>query len=367
MPNGQTFYYVWNDAGQLTARQTTTGQRHTLEYDENGSLVRLTDAQGRSQQFSYSEHGELLAQLLPDGATWHWRYNGQHQVEAIIAPDEGIFRTGSDIFGRLLSIRDPLAQTTRFRHSPHHAGTAGSTEEIIRPDGVRELMSQDSEKRPASFTDGEGKTTRYEYGPFDLLTALIRPDGTRLECRYDRLTRLSDIINAAGEHYRLTYDKAGQLIRETDFTGRTLQYEYDAAGRRTCTRYPDNHFIRWYYDDGDRVIQRQAWQTADGHDRLIATTDYRYDAEHRLISARNPDAQVEFEYDADGNILAETLNGRRTEQTYHPLNGHALSWQLDDVRVHAVSESPPAIKTGGPGRTRPNSSPPLAARYHSLF
>ncbi|HEX4504041.1 MAG TPA: RHS repeat-associated core domain-containing protein [Scandinavium sp.] len=155
----------------------------------------------------------------------------------------------------------------------------------------------------------------------------------RLECRYDRLTRLSDIINAAGEHYRLTYDKAGQLICETDFTGRTLQYEYDAAGRRICTRYLDNHFIRWYYDDGDRVIQRQAWQTADGHDTLLATTDYRYDAEHRLISARNPDTQVEFEYDADGNITAETLNGRRTEQTYHPLNGHALSWQLDNVSM----------------------------------
>ncbi|WES67625.1 RHS repeat protein [Superficieibacter sp. HKU1] len=29
-------------------------------------------------------------------------------------------------------------------------------------------------------TDGEGKTTRYEYGAFDILTAVIRPDGERL-------------------------------------------------------------------------------------------------------------------------------------------------------------------------------------------
>ncbi|MCX9044897.1 hypothetical protein, partial [Citrobacter portucalensis] len=45
----------------------------------------------------------------------------------------------------------------------------GGQEEINRPDGVRELMRQNSEKLPESFTDGEGKTTRYEYGAFDLL------------------------------------------------------------------------------------------------------------------------------------------------------------------------------------------------------
>nr|EKW5096822.1 hypothetical protein [Citrobacter amalonaticus] len=47
----------------------------------------------------------------------------------------------------------------------------------------------------------------------------------------DDLTRLTEIINAEGESYRLTYDRARQLIAETDFTGRTLRYEYDAAGR----------------------------------------------------------------------------------------------------------------------------------------
>ncbi|RLR06351.1 hypothetical protein EAE69_21935, partial [Hafnia alvei ATCC 13337] len=43
-------------------------------------------------------------------------------------------------------------------------------------------MRQNSEKLAESFTDGEGKTTHYEYGAFDLLTALVRPDGERLEC-----------------------------------------------------------------------------------------------------------------------------------------------------------------------------------------
>lgn len=315
LPDGLTFHYRWNNEGQLTEWLSTAGQRWTLDYDEQGSLSALIDNQGRRQQFSYSEHGDLVSQMLPDGTTWHWHYNARHQLAEIITPDNETTRTERDFFGRLLSVQDPLAQTTRFHHSPHHASPAGSTVEIIRPDGVRELMCQDSEKRPESITDGEGKTTRYEYGAFDLLTAIIRPDGERLECRYDKLTRLTGIISAAGESYQLAYDAAGQLISETDFTGRTLRYEYDAAGRRICTRYPDNHLIREYYDHGDRLIRKQTFQLTEGHELPGVTTEYRYDAQHRMVSARHPDALVEFEYDAADCVTAEILNGRRTEYT----------------------------------------------------
>lgn len=152
----------------------------------------------------------------------------------------------------MLSVKDPLGYTTQFRYSKNHAGPQGSVEEIRRPDGVRELMRQNSEKLPESFTDGEGNTTRYEYGAFDLLTAVIRPDGERLACRYDKLTRLTEITNAEGEHYRLRYDKAGQLVAETDFTGRTLTYSYDAAGRCIRTTFPDGTHLNRQYSTTDR-------------------------------------------------------------------------------------------------------------------
>ncbi len=100
------------------------------------------------------------------------------------------------------------------------------------PDGVEQAIAYDSEKRIAALTDGAGKTTRYEYGGFDLLTGLIRPDGQRLTFGYDTLTRLNQVTNASGDTYRYTRDRAGQVISETDFTGRTVHYQYDAVGRR---------------------------------------------------------------------------------------------------------------------------------------
>ncbi|WET42273.1 hypothetical protein [Citrobacter enshiensis] len=245
-------------------------------------------------------------------------------------------------------MKDPLGFTTQFRHSKTHAGPLGSVEEINRPDGVRELMRQNSEKLPESVTDGEGKTTRYEYGAFDLLTAVIRPDGERLECRYDKLTRLTEITNAEGEHYRLAYDLAGQLVAETDFTGRTLTYTYDAAGRCIRTSFPDGTHLNRRYNVTDQVTDEEV--TQGDSDRILSATRFCYDTLCRLVEAKNDDATVTYEYDNASHLIAETLSGRRTEYAYdlnldtvsqrttagltehftHGLMGELKAWQIAD-------------------------------------
>lgn len=348
LPGGYSLAYDYNDAGQLTRLSVPGDQVWRWEYDDHGSMVSLTDPQGRKQQFSYSEQGDLLARILPSGATWKWHHDALHQVRETFAPDGGVTRTELDFLGRLLSVQDPLGFTTQFRHSITHAGPQGSVEEINRPDGVRELMRQNSEKLPEQFTDGEGKVTRYEYGAFDLLSAVIRPDGERLACRYDQLTRLTEITNAAGEHYRLTYDKAGQLIAETDFTGRILTYEYDAAGRSIRTTFPDGTHLHRRYNVTDQVTDEEV--TKGDSNRVLSTTTFRYDALCRLVEAKNEDATVTYEYNAIGQITAETLNGRRTEYQYDPdlyrvslcttgavterftrnRMGYLTAWQLND-------------------------------------
>ncbi|HGY4722035.1 TPA: DUF6531 domain-containing protein [Citrobacter amalonaticus] len=328
LPGGYSLFYDYNESGQLTRLTTPGDQLWQWEYDDKGSMVCLTDPQGRKQQFSYSEQGDLLARIMPGGATWRWSHDALHQVREAVAPDGGVTQTGQDFLGRLLSVKDPLGFTTQFRHSKKHAGPRGSVEEISRPDGVRELMRQNSEKLPESFTDGEGKTTRYEYGAFDLLSAVIRPDGQRLECRYDKLTRLTEIINAEGESYRLTYDRTGQLIAETDFTGRTLTYRYDAAGRCIRTTFPDGTHLHRRYNVTNQVTDEDV--TQGDSDRILSTTTFRYDTLCRLVEAKNNDATVTCEYDDAGRITAETINGRRTEYRHDP--------DLDSVSQRTTGE-----------------------------
>ena len=348
LPGGYSLDYEYNDSGQLTKLTTPGRQVWRWNYDDKGSVVSLTDPQGRKQQFSYSEQGDLLKRIMPGGATWQWDHDALHQVQEIIAPDGGVTQTEQDMLGRLLSVKDPLGYTTQFRHSKKHAGPQGSVEEIHRPDGVRELMQQNSEKLPESFTDGEGKTTRYEYGAFDILTAVVRSDGWRLECRYDKLTRLTEIINAEGECYCLEYDPAGQLVAETDFTGRMLRYEYDAAGRCICTLFPDGTHLNRRYNVTDQVTDETV--TQGDSDRTLSHTTFCYDAQCRLLEAKNDDATVAYEYDEASRVVTETLNGRRTEYRYDPerdtitqrstagiterfrrgLMGELASWQIAD-------------------------------------
>ncbi|OMH49868.1 hypothetical protein BTZ17_20530, partial [Providencia stuartii] len=67
---------------------------------------------------------------------------------------------------------------------------------------------------------------------------MVRPDGSEIHFEYDALTRLKKVISSLGETYTYERDAAGQIIRETDFTGRVLEYRYDRLGRRIATRYP---------------------------------------------------------------------------------------------------------------------------------
>ncbi|RZL15987.1 MAG: hypothetical protein EOO62_02565 [Hymenobacter sp.] len=55
---------------------------------------------------------------------------------------------------------------------------------------------------------------------------------------YDRLGRLTTVVNEAGQAYAFTLDAAGQVAVEQGFDGLTRQYVRDAAGRVTRTQQP---------------------------------------------------------------------------------------------------------------------------------
>ena len=43
------------------------------------------------------------------------------------------------------------------------------------------------------------------------------------------------------------------------FTGREICYRYDRLGRRIATRYPDNHELRWRYNESGLVVEQSEW------------------------------------------------------------------------------------------------------------
>ena len=153
----------------------------------------------------------------------------------------------------------------------------------------------------------------------------LHPDGQTLRFQYDSLTRLKQVTRAGGETYSLERDAAGQVIRETDFTGRSIGYEYDAAGRRTGARHADDRIVRWHYSLRNELIRQEVWQGGDAQSALLAVTHYGYDRQGRMIRAQNDDARVEFEFDDAGRLVCERLNGEAVTHRWDTRSGRPLS------------------------------------------
>ncbi|PNL49829.1 type IV secretion protein Rhs [Proteus mirabilis] len=310
LPDGRKVGYEYNDNGQLTCYVSPFGDKWQLTYDDKGNLTAVTDPQGRQQAYEYSQHGELLKAIQPNGAQWHYEYNQANQLIKSTSPYQHSSEYQSDELGRLLQVTNALNHTTRYQYSKEHDGVNGSLSDILLPDDIHQHIEYDSERRVVAVTDGEGKTTRYRYGPFDLLLATIRPDGTEIRFEYDSLTRLKNVINATGDVYSYERDKAGQIIREVDFVGREIQYRYDRLERRIATRYPDNHELRYHYDETGLVTEQSIWLVDEIEHKCLSTTTYQYNERLQLIRATNPDSVVEFEYDNQGHLCCERINGQ---------------------------------------------------------
>ncbi|WP_416777451.1 toxin C-terminal domain-containing protein [Xenorhabdus budapestensis] len=335
LPTGDTFYYGYDEHGQLIESVLPTGDRWQFHYDEQGNLTALTNPLGHKEEYQYGLHGELRQRLLPDGRQWHYAYDEQQRLAAVMTPDGQTTGLQLDELGRLRQLTNALKQQTYYRYSDDHASLNGSLTNVELPDGTTQQLAYDSERRVVAVTDGEGRTTRYTYGAFDLLNQVARPDGTVLRFGYDRLTRLNSVTASTGEIYRYERDAAGQIIRETDFTGRTLDYQYDKLGRRIQTQYPDGQQLRWHYSAAGSLIKQESWQLEENQWVLKDTTTYEYNKRHQLVKATNADAVVEYEYDkTTGLPTCERINGREITREWDSLTGRPVSESVDGNTLH---------------------------------
>jgi len=59
------------------------------------------------------------------------------------------------------------------------------------------------------------------------------PAGHLTHLRYDRLGRLTTLINPNRESWRFEYDATGRLTGQRDYAGRLTEYRHDALGQVT--------------------------------------------------------------------------------------------------------------------------------------
>ncbi len=324
LPEAQTTQTQWHPSLRLPLRISEAGRTTDHAYDEAGNVLTrsVTDAatgQTRTEAWTFTAQGLPETYADPTGALWRYEYDNQ---------------------GRRIRITDPLGRATRFTHDG-----AGRVLTQTDPTGLVTTYAYDARGRLLSEARGN-EVTAYGYTATGQLAAVQRPNGHRIDYRWDAagrligasdnrgadisftldaqgnrlreelrgpggqiervtarainaLNRVAALSNAAGQTTTLSYDANGQPVARTSPLGQTTVQTLDGLGRTTRTTLPDN------------ASATQAWsalgELATFTDPKGVTTAFNTNAFGEVVSESSPDSgTVLYGRDGDGRIVSIT-------------------------------------------------------------
>ena len=272
------------------------GRGHSISYDADGRVHKIIKAYGAALQqdyatYSYTANGREASVMDANGNVSQYQYDGHDRLKKILLPSKN---RGS--------ITSPnLPDGADYEEYRYDANGNMLGKRTRRGDWL--LYAYDALNRQVRKLQQTGGA----YGAIGIACAASR---TNVCYAYDlagRQTRLhfgdnSHVIDHA-------YDGAGRLAQTSD-DGRTLSYQYDAAGNRTRLTWPDGFYASYAYDGMNRVTT-----VTDSAAQVLAT----------------------YAYDDSGRRASITYgNGTITSYTYHDDDalktlGHDMAGAGDDV------------------------------------
>ncbi|WP_158887001.1 RHS repeat-associated core domain-containing protein, partial [Amycolatopsis anabasis] len=355
---GRTTRFLYNESGLPVAITRPDGAQTLTEYDEAGQPVVVIDPDGAVWRYGYDERGNLVSTTDPAGATTTTTYDERGRRSSVVDPLGNVYRIEANDAGLTVSVVDPLGATTRYDRDQFGRVSAitdpvggvtrlqwtveGKLLSRTRPDGSTESWRYDGEGNEIEHVDPAGGVTRLERTHFDLVSARTNADGARTEFAYDSELRPISVTNPQGLVWRYEYDANGNLVRETDFNGRTLSYVRDAAGQLLERVDGTGARTTFHRDVLGSLLERR---TPEG-----ASTRFEYDRVGRILRAVNDDAEVVFERDPLGRVLAETVNGRTVRSTYDRLGRRIrriTATGVESLWEYNAASRPVTLRTAG--------------------
>jgi RHS repeat-associated protein len=324
-----TYSQTFDLAGSLIESIDPLGAVTSYEYDDLGRLVTVTlpDPDGGGAlaapvtEYEYDKLGNLRFVTDPLGNVTEYVYDVRNRLVGIIEADpDGAGPLASpeweyayDDAGQLTSATDPLGRVTTWQYD----GLGRLISETLPdPDGEdplaapQTLFAYDAASRLVSVTDPLGNVTQYAYDPLDNLvsTALPDPDGPLTTHNsplttftYDAVGNLLSLTDPVGNTTEWDYDNLDRVTAETNELNKARTFKYDAVGNLTERIDRLGRKTVWEYDSLYRGTAEKWYDGAS----LVRTLSYSYDAAGQLLSAADPAAAYEFEYDLLGRLTSE--------------------------------------------------------------
>lgn len=341
--DGATSYFEYDEKNQLTGMVDAEQGRWFKQYDGSGNLIKeidplkhetayaynamglvtsITDAKGGSKSLKYDDQGNLISYTDCSGKETKWQYDERGRVISI----ENALNQKVEYFYTELTLenREPI-----IKGLPLNA--FGQLEKIKHADGTEEHFIHDAEGRLLAHVDPKQNITRYEYDEAGLILSRTDALNHKLKYKWDRLGRLTRLINENGASYQFFYDVASRLVKEIDFDGKETVYHYDENSGQLATSIevasaygqdlkdraaPKDRIQQFIFDSMGRLEQRTAGY---GHYGLELeekqTEEFAYDYMGRIIQAKNAQSNLQWFYDAAGNLVREHQQDYKINKT----------------------------------------------------
>jgi RHS repeat-associated protein len=337
----RTITTTWHSTFRMPTQVVVSGVITDFTYDSSGRVLTRTEEDTTTHTVPYSTNGTTR--------TWTYTWDSTGLLQTVNGPRTDVtdITTYAWTNGLLTSVTSALSQVTQITaHDPRGLPTS-----ITDPNGVVTELSYNQRAWLASVTVESAAgdaTTRFEYDEVGQITAIVRPDGSRLEYEYDNARRLTAVENSLGERIEYTLDAMGnrtaENIRAVGSPGsivKSMTSTYDTLGRLLSNIGASSQTTSYEYDDNSNVteitdpLSGATVQAFDALDRLIQSTDplsgdtdYAYDNRDNLTGVTDPRTiQTTYVYDGFGHVIQTAspdagttvyendLAGNRTEMT----------------------------------------------------
>lgn len=388
-----TFSYDGNN--QLLAKNYPNKTKDTFTYDKVGNLTTMIDQSGTSK-FSYDAANQLLQEVrtnnndgksrttsvtydavgnqtsltYPDGKTEHFYYNADNQLQTAVDGNNGSFQYARDLLGQVQSLTYPDKMQ---KVQTYNAASQLTSLTYLRPNGnllqrseyqldANGNVTQQNNYYPKLKDDGRVTTKNAQNtavpsineNASSNLTSPIESDSS------DYSSIFIDGQNGVQQSIQLpsTILNGNSVASDNNTKNKlnsdSVSYTYNDLSQLTSENYSDGRSINYTLDPNGNVTSEQV-SKIDGKKTTSVSQSLTYNAANELTSLSQPGGVTNFNYDGNGNLVAQHAPHNQLTTYSYNYNNQLTQVQSGVEFNHQPKDSSATIDNSG--ATPDNSKP----------